>query len=70
MNKERIIINIEDGIPQTEALSYVWNVIRNGRISKNGESYCYVTTFQNGTVVIADKKKADIFNVRKDRRDD
>lgn len=66
----RIIINIEDNIPQSQALQYVWNVISQGRISEEGKSYCFVTKFQDGTVVIADKKKADIFCVRKDVTND
>lgn len=66
----RIIINIEDNIPQSQALQYVWNVISQGRISEEGKSYCFVTKFQDGTVVLADKKKADIFYVRKDVTND
>ena len=67
MNKERIIINIEDDIPQIEALEYVKAVMSLGRISKNEESYCFCSKFTDKTLVLADKKKADIFYVRKVR---
>ena len=59
-----IIIRIQDpAISDYDALLHVQTVIRDGRISDNGKCYCYVTRFQDGIVVFADKKKADIFNV-------
>lgn len=59
-----IIIRTQDpAISDYEALLHVQAVIRDGRVSDNGKSYCFVTRFSDGIVVYADKKKADIFNV-------
>lgn len=62
MAKSNIIIHIADGINNYDALAYIQEVIRSGRISNN-DSYCSVTTFKDGVIVYADKKKSDIFTV-------
>lgn len=62
----RIIINIADDISQIEALEYVKAVMSLGRISNNEESYCFCSRFTDKTLVLADKKKADIFHVRRE----
>lgn len=62
MSKSNIIIHKADGISDYNALAYIQEVIRGGRISNNG-SYCSVTTFKDGVIVYADKKKSDIFTV-------
>lgn len=66
----RIIINIADDISQIEALEYVKAVMSLGRISKNEESYCFCSRFTDNTLVLADKKKADIFYVRKEKENE
>jgi hypothetical protein len=60
-----IIIHKQEDISDYDALLHVQTVIRDGRISKDGKSYCYVTTFHDGFIVYADKKKSDIFTVIK-----
>ena len=62
MSKSNIIIHKDDCISDYNALAYIQEVIRCGRISNNG-SYCSVTTFKDGVIVYADKKKSDIFTV-------
>lgn len=62
MSKSNIIIHKDDCISDYNALEYIQEVIRSGRISNNG-SYCSVTTFKDGVIVYADKKKSDIFTV-------
>lgn len=62
MSKSNIIIHKADCISDYDALAYTQEVIRGGRISNNG-SYCSVTTFKDGVIVYADKKKSDIFTV-------
>lgn len=71
MMNDKIIINIQDdSISQLEALDYVKLVMSLGRISGDNESYCYCSKFTDGTVVLADKKKSDIFYIRRDVTDD
>lgn len=62
MSKSNIIIHKDDCISDYNALAYIQEVIRSGRISNNG-SYCSVMTFKDGVIVYADKKKSDIFTV-------
>lgn len=62
MSKSNILIHKADGISDYNALAYIQEVIRGGRISNNG-SYCSVTAFKDGVIVYADKKKSDIFTV-------
>ena len=61
----RIIVNIEDGIDNIEALKHVGMVISDGRISDNGKCYCYCTVFKNGPEVYANRTKGgtDVFKV-------
>ena len=58
-----IIHKKDETMSDYDALLYVQSVIRDGRISGDGKSYCYVTEFTDGVYVYADKKKADIFTV-------
>lgn len=62
-----IIIHKSDSISDYDALLHIQTVIRDGRVSRNGECYAYVTEFQDGIIVYADKKKSDIFTVTKRR---
>lgn len=67
---DKIIIHKSEDISDYDALLHVQTVIRDGRTSKGGTSYCLVTTFHDGFVVYADKKKADIFTVIRRKDDD
>lgn len=58
-----IIHKKDETMSDYDALLHVQSVIRGGRISGDGKSYCYVTKFTDGVYVYADKKKADIFTV-------
>lgn len=67
----RIIINVEDDIAPAVAAYRVASVVGEGRVSGNGECYCYATTFTDGAAVYAVRRKSgtDVFYVRKDRRE-
>jgi len=57
---ERLIIDNRTDIPMSEALEYAIEVVKMGRISDGGESYCYATTFRRGdddVVVVAKRNK-------------
>jgi len=58
--KERLIIENRTGMPMVQAMEYAQSVVREGKISGDGDKaqYCYATTFDNGIVVWADKNKA------------
>ena len=60
-----ILIHKSDLISDYDALLHIQSVIRQGRLSRNGECYAYVTEFEDGFIVYADKKKSDIFTVTK-----
>lgn len=60
-----IIIHKSDCISDYDALLHLQAVIRQGRLSKNGECYARVTEFPDGFIVYAEKKKSDIFTVTK-----
>ena len=48
------------------ALEKIKCVVSNGKISKHGKLYCYVTEFADGIVVkVADYRKGDCFLVSK-----
>lgn len=58
MNK--LVITHDENVSIQDALSYAKRVIANGRISKNtkhGEQYCFLTVFESGVNVSADKSK-------------
>ena len=63
IDMSNIIIHKSDTISDYDALSHIQSVIRQGRVSRNGECYAFVTEFYDGFIVYADKKKADIFTV-------
>lgn len=61
----KIIIHNNTDIHDTAALIYVARVIDLGRISNDGENYCYATTFDD-VVVYADRnKESDTFRLLK-----
>jgi hypothetical protein len=53
----RIIINIEDGISDLEAVGRVQQVIEQGKISNDGQSYCYGTSWSDLVVFTRDPRK-------------
>lgn len=67
----KIIITIRDDTPDLKAVNCVAAVMRQGRISTGGESYCYVAEFEDGIMVAADRTKtADTFKVWKGEKRD
>jgi hypothetical protein len=61
----KIIIQNDSTRSDIQALQYVISVIRGGRISDHGKSYCYVSTFVDGVVVgVMRNGKSDRFVVR------
>ena len=65
----RIHIDIRHDIPKTVALECVKQVIEQGKVSADGKSYCYATTFDTsvGEVWVATRqyRKSDCFLVYK-----
>jgi len=65
----RLIIDIQDDVSPHVALQCVERVINGGRISGNGKSYCYASSFitSEGDVWVYchDNKKSDKFFVEK-----
>lgn len=69
-NTGRIILNIRDGIDPKLALELVLQVVSEGRISADGNCYCYATVFRKPKIaVIAENLKTgtDIFHVYQDK---
>lgn len=66
----RIEIDIRDGIAPEIALECVTMVVREGRISNDGKSYCWATTFSVGdekiAVITRNYRKNDCFIVKRD----
>ena len=59
-------IKIEDGIDDLTAISLVKKVIEQGKISNNGNSYCYLTVFGNICVETQQYRKTPCFRVYKE----
>lgn len=59
-------IKIEDNISDIVAISLVKEVIRRGKISNNGTSYCYLTVFGNICVETQQYRKTPCFRVYKE----
>lgn len=66
---KEIRIKYDNEISDELATQLVWSVIRQGKISNEGKSYCFVTVFNvNGTayrVDANDKTKSTMFYVGK-----
>ena len=66
----RIEIDIRDGIAPEVALVCVEKVVREGRVSNDGKSYSWATTFRYGdekvAVITRNYRKNDCFIVMKD----
>ena len=56
-------IKIEDGIDDLTAISLVKQVIEQGKISNNGNSYCYITMFGDMCVETRLHRKSPCFRV-------
>ena len=48
--REKLIINNDSDLSMAEVLVLAKSVVSDGRVSGDGESYCYVTQFVNGNV--------------------
>ena len=58
-------IKIEDNIDDLTAVSLVKQVIEQGKISDNGNSYCYLSVFGNICVETRQHRKSPCFRVYK-----
>jgi len=65
MATKKMIIHYDDVDPEI-ALMRVMAVVKNGRVSDYSRCYCFVTTFTDQTMVIADRTKTgtDTFRVK------
>ena len=65
----KIHIDVRDDIPPTIALNCVSKVVTGGKVSNNGTSYCYATSFDTSVgevwVTTTQYRKSDCFVVRK-----
>jgi len=61
----KLIIENRTDMPDLEAMWYVMEVMRDGRVSDDGKQYCYATVWKlSGIVVWTDlNKKSDRFVV-------
>ena len=60
----KIIIDIRDNIPSTDALMKVAQVIEDGRTSNNGKNYCWLTAWNDGVNIYSKRnKQSDTFTV-------
>lgn len=60
-------IEIKDNIDDLTAISLVKQVIEQGKISNNGNSYCYLTSFSDIFVETRQYRKSPCFRVYKIR---
>ena len=58
-------IKIEDNIDDLIAISLVKQVIEQGKISNNGNSYCYLTVFDDIVVETRQYRKTPCFRIYK-----
>jgi hypothetical protein len=64
----KIHIDIRDDIDPVDALTRVKHVISEGRVSRDGKYYCYLTTWKDGVhVAINIYRKSDCFVVYKSK---
>lgn len=50
METKKLIIRNKSDLSMAEVLTLAQNVVAEGRVSGNSDSYCYVTRFVNGNV--------------------
>lgn len=60
-------IKIEDNIDDLIAIKLVKQVIEQGKISANGNSYCYLTIFDDIAVETRQYRKSPCFRVYKQK---
>ena len=60
-------IKIEDNIDDLTAINLVKRVIECGKISNNGNSYCYLTSFNDIIVETRQYRKSPCFRVYKNK---
>ena len=60
-------IKIEDNIDDLTAINLVKQVIEQGKISNNGNSYCYLTIFDDIAVETRQHRKSPCFRVYKNK---
>ena len=60
-------IKIEDNIDDLTAINLVKQVIEQGKISNNGNSYCYLTIFDDLSVETRQYRKSTCFRVYKNK---
>lgn len=67
---DKIIIHNYTDLPDNEVLLYIGVVLGQGKISKTkqGEQYCFVTTFKSG-IVISSGRKNNTYTFYVERRD-
>ena len=58
-------IKIEDNIDDLTAINLVKQVIEQGKISNNGNNYCYLTLFGDMSVETRQNRKSPCFRVYK-----
>ena len=61
----KMTIKIEDGIDDLTAITLVKQVVEQGKISDNGNSYCYLTLFGDICVETRQYRKTPCFRVYK-----
>lgn len=54
MHKNRIILNNQTELGYEEVMDYVRKVISAGKVSDNGNNYCYLSSFKDGIMVSSD----------------
>lgn len=59
----KIIIHCGN-VDDSTALTYALKVINQGKISNENTQYCYITRFESGHVVFADKSKVGTYTFR------
>lgn len=59
----KMTIKIEDNIDDLTAINLVKQVIEQGKISNNGNSYCYLTIFDDIAVETRRYRKSPCFRV-------
>ena len=55
---QRIIINNRSGLSDSAAVARVHRVIEDGLVSNGDTQYCYITHYQDGIGVYADRTKS------------
>jgi len=48
----KLIIENRTNMPDLEAMWYVMEVMRDGRISNDGKQYCYATVWRSSKIVV------------------